>query len=265
MSTLIKLPDRDRGVVWKLPILFHDSHLLVLNKPAGLEITAQANPQDVSALLPLLHTAIADGRSWTKALELVDVMAAHRPEAQTSGVMILARNRPALESLGDQFGSGTVRQQYLALVRGGPGEKAFELDARLVLHPDRPGQMRSDSRRGKRYRTQCDVMERFRAYTLLQCVPSPGKSGQIAAHLRHARYPLVADPDRGGAGIFLSQLKSSYEPKKGQEERPLLGRPALHLETIELQHPVGGEPLSFTAPLAKDFTVALKYLRQFAA
>ena len=69
---------------------------------------------------------------------------------------------------------------------------------------------------------------------------SPGKPGQITAHLRHARHPLVADPDRGGAGIFLSQLKRDYEPKKGQEERPLIGRPALHLETVELQHPVRG-------------------------
>ena len=107
-------------------------------------------------------------------------------------------------------------------------------------------------------------MERFRGYSLLQCVPSPGRPGQIGAHLRHARFPLVGDPYRGGAGIFLSQLKQTYEPKKGQEERPLIGRAALHLETIELQHPVGGAPLSVAAPPAKDLTVALKYLRRFA-
>ena len=77
--------------------------------------------------------------------------------------------------------------------------------------------------------------------------------------------PLVADPDRGGAGLFLSQLKRDYVPKKGQEERPLIGRPALHLETVQLQHPATGEPLLLTTPLARDFGVALKYLRRYAA
>ena len=75
---------------------------------------------------------------------------------------------------------------------------------------------------------------------------------------------MVGDPYRGGAGIFLSQLKRDYEAKKGQEERPLIGRLALHLEKLELPHPVSGEPLNVVAPPAKDFSVASKYLRRFA-
>jgi 23S rRNA-/tRNA-specific pseudouridylate synthase len=155
-------------------------------------------------------------------------------------------------------------QRYLALVRGGAPQDKFDLNTRLVPHPDRPGQLRSDSKNGKRYVTRCEVLERFRGYTLLRCLPHPGQPGQITAHLRHARLPLVADPDRGGAGLFLSQLKRDYEPKKGQPERPLIGRPALHLETMELRHPLTGAALVITAPLPKDFDVALKYLRRFA-
>ena len=265
MTTVIKLADRERGVVWEMGIAFLDSHLLVLNKPAGPDVHPLHGDSESVALLPLLHQAVAEGRPWAKAMGLEYLRAAHRPEAQTSGVLVLARSREVLTALAGQFASGSARQEHWALVRGGPSEAQFELDARLVPHPERPGHMRSDSKRGKRCHTRCDVMERFRGYTLLRCTPSPGRPGQVTAHLRHARLPLVADPDRGGAGLFLSQLKRDYVPKKGQDERPLIGRPALHLETVQLQHPETGDPLSLTAPLARDFGVALKYLRRFAA
>jgi 23S rRNA pseudouridine1911/1915/1917 synthase len=264
VSPSIKLADRDRDVVWELPILFQDPQVLALNKPPGPDLTAQPGHPEIPALLPLLHEAIAAGKPWTLKLELDYLSPAHRLEPQTSGVQILARSHTVLVELARQFGSATVRQHYLALVRGGPPENRFELDARLSPHPEHVGQMRADSKEGKRCRTQFELVERFRGYSLLRCLPSPGRPGQIGAHLRHARFPLVADPYRGGAGIFLSQLKRDYEPKKGQEERPLIGRPALHLEKVELEHPVGGELLSVTASLAKDFKVALKYLRMFA-
>jgi 23S rRNA-/tRNA-specific pseudouridylate synthase len=265
VSNLIKLPDRACGVVRELPILFLDPHLLAVNKPAGIAVSLDPEQPEPSALLPLLHQAITDQKPWALKMELDYLMAVHRPDAQTSGVLLLARSREVREALAEALGSGKAPQQHLALVKGRPPEQEFELNAKLAPHPERPGQMRSDSKYGKSYRTRCEVRERFRDHTLLQCLPFPGHPGQITAHLRHARWPLVADPDRGGAGILLSQLKRDYVPKKGQPERPLLGRPALHLETVRLLHPVTGADLEITAPPPKDFTVTLKYLRQFAA
>lgn len=264
MSNLIKLADRDRGVVWELPILYCDPQVLALSKPAGPDLNAHPDHPDIPALLPLLHDAIASGKPWAVKLDLDFLSPAHRLEPQTSGVLLLARSQTVLVELTRQFGSLAVRQHYLALVRGGPPETCFELNTRLSPHPDHPGQMRTDSKQGKRCRTQCEVLERFRGYSLLRCLPTSGRPGQIGAHLRHARFPLVADPYRGGSGLFLSQLKRDYELKKGQEERPLIGRAALHLEEIELEHPVGGEALRVTAPPVKDFAVGLKYLRKFA-
>jgi len=264
VTTAIKLPDIACGVVRELPVLLLDAHLLAVNKPAGIPVTFQSEQPEPSALLPLLHKAIAEGRAWAKSMELDYLMPVHRPEPQTSGVLLFARSAEALASLTDQFASVKVHQEFSALVKGSPAEDEFELDVKLSPHPDRPGQLRADSRQGKRYRTQCKVLQRFHRYTLLRCHPFPGRSGQVIAHLRHARIPVVADPDRGGAGIFLSQLKRDYEPKKNQPERPLIGRPALHLDSITFAHPATGTEQSVHAPLAKDFNVALKYLRRFA-
>ena len=264
MTTVIKLPDPACGVVRELPVLLIDADILAVNKPAGVPVTLHPDQPEPSALLPLLHNAIGSGKPWARAMQLEYLMPVHRPEPHTTGVLLFARSAETLASLSDQFGSGKARQEFSALVKGSPAENDFELNAKLSPHPDRPGQLRADSRQGKRYRTRCQVLERFSRHTLLRCSPFPGRSGQVIAHLRHARYPVVADPDRGGAGIFLSQLKRDYEPKKNQPERPLIGRPALHLDSVTFAHPATGTEQSVLAPLTKDFNVALKYLRRFA-
>lgn len=264
VSEVLKLPNPSKDGSWKLPILFCDDHLLALNKPAGLPVNQESDDPDAPALLPALHAGIAAEKPWAVRLGLSHLSASHQLEVTTSGVLLLARSKAVAESLAAAFGSGKILQQHHALIRGASVEETFELNSPLEPHPDRIGQMRSSPKRGKRYRTQCDVLEAFQSYTLLQCLPYPGKSGQIAAHLRLARFPLIADPDRGGAGLLLSELKRDYRPNKHGIERPLIARPALHLETITLEHPVTKQELSITAPPAKDFRVALKYLREFA-
>jgi 23S rRNA pseudouridine955/2504/2580 synthase len=83
--------------------------------------------------------------------------------------------------------------------------------------------------------------------------------------LRHAALPIVGDSLYGGKPLWLSRLKRDYQLKRNQEERPLIGRVALHAEELTLPHPITGQSLTIEAPWPKDFTVALKYLRRFAS
>jgi 23S rRNA-/tRNA-specific pseudouridylate synthase len=124
--------------------------------------------------------------------------------------------------------------------------------------------MRVDPKNGKKSRTKFSVMEKFSRWTLVRCEPFTGRTHQIRIHLRHAGVPIVGDELYGGKPLWLSRLKPNYRLKPGREERPLLARVALHAELLELKHPVTGELVSITAAWPKDFTVAVKYLRQFA-
>ena len=101
-------------------------------------------------------------------------------------------------------------------------------------------------------------------YAWVQCEPVTDRQHQIRVHLGQVDLPIVADELYGGKKLWLSRLKSDYRLKPGREERPLLGRVALHSEEIKLPHPLTGEPLTITAPLPKDLKVALKYLRLHA-
>jgi 23S rRNA-/tRNA-specific pseudouridylate synthase len=127
------------------------------------------------------------------------------------------------------------------------------------------GLIRVDPKQGKRARTTFEVRERFEGWTLLTCRPSTERTHQIRVHLKHARLPIVGDSLYGGKPLWLSRLKSDYHLKGDREERPLMGRVALHAEELTLVHPVTGQSLTIEAPWPKDFTVALKYLRRFAS
>jgi RluA family pseudouridine synthase len=248
---------------WEIPVLFEDDHLLALDKPAGLLSSPDRYDPQRPNLMKLLHAAIAAGKPWARERHLTYLMNAHRLDLQTSGVMLLAKNKPALVALANLFGSEKPLKKYVALVRGTPAEDKFELDAKLAPHPLKLGLMRVDPKNGKKSRTRFEVLEKFSGYTLLQCEPLTGRTHQIRVHLRHAGLPVVADELYGGKKLWLSRLKHDYRLKPGHEERPLLSRVALHAETLTLPHPVTGRMVTITAPWPKDLRVAVKYLRQF--
>src|SRR4029077_1830108 len=97
---------------------------------------------------------------------------------------------------------------------------------------------------------------RFDGWTLLTCRALTSRTHQIRVHLRHVALPIVGDSRYSGQPRCLSRLTSDYHLKPGHEERPLIGRVALHAEELKLPHPVTGQPLAFEATLPKDFTVA---------
>jgi 23S rRNA pseudouridine1911/1915/1917 synthase len=261
----IKLSSPATHQFWEIPVLFEDAHLLALDQPADLLTSPDRNDAARPSLIRLLHDGIAAGKSWAVERGLTYLSNAHRLDLEMTGVILLAKSKPALVELANQFGSNQPQLKHLALVRGVPRADQFEVEARLAPHPTIPGMIWVDSRAGKRSKTRFEVAEIFSGYALLNCVPVTGRTHQIRVHLRHVGLPLVGDTLYGGKPLLLSRLKSDYRLKPGRTERPLLARVALHAEELTLAHPVTRESLTLTAPCPKDLRVALKYLREFAA
>lgn len=264
MPDPVKLSSPATGEFWEIPVLFEDDQLLVLNKPAQLLVSPDANDLKRPNLIDLLHRAIERGAPWAKQRGLGYLMNAHRLDFEASGVMVLAKTKPTLVALAAQFGAEPPCRIYVALVRGTPAEDAFETDVKLAPHPLQMGVIRVDAREGKRSHTIFRVRERFDNGALLECRPVPDRPNQIRAHLKHLRLPVVGDEIYGGSPLFLSTLKPNYEPKKDQEERPLMGRAALHADQVVINHPVTREEITLQAPWPKDLTASIKYLRKYA-
>ena len=263
-GAVIKLSSPTTREYWDVPVLHEDDHLLAVAKPARLLSSPDRYDPARPNLMRLLHDGIAAGAPWARERNLTYLANAHRLDFETSGVMLLAKEKPVLVTLANAFGSNQPLKTYLALTRGIPAQPEFTVDAPIGPQTRQLGLMRIDRQGGKKSQTNCRVAEQFRGFTLLHCQPLTGRTHQIRVHLRSVGLHIVGDVDYAGSPLYLSQIKSSYRPKFNEPERPLLDRVALHAERLEINHPVTGASIVITAELPKDLRVALKYLRQFS-
>ncbi len=264
MTKTIKLSSPETRDFWEMDVLFEDGSLLALAKPAGLWVSPDPLNGFRPNLMGLAHAAIERGTPWAKERGLTYLANAHRLDEQTSGVILLAKTKTALVSLANQFNSEKPTSTYTALVRGGPLDDVFSVDLKLAPHPTRPGVLRPDPELGKKAFTEFHVQERFAGFALIECRPFTERPHQIRVHLQARGLPVVGDKLYGGKPLFLSRLKKNYRLKPDKEERPLLSRPAIHAERLNLAHPVTGAPIEIHCPWPKDLTVAVKYLRRYA-
>src|SRR5450432_530023 len=219
------------------------------------------------SLMKLLQAGIKDKKPWANERHLEYLNPANELDSDATGVLLLAKNKPAFIALANLFSSEKARIKYVALVRGEPLENQFEVNAKLSPHPVTPGVIRVDSSGGKQATTRFEVLENFprHGYALLQCEPLIERAHQVRVHAGHVGLKIVGDELYGGKPLWLSRLKKDYRLKPGREERPLLARVALHAEELSLPHPVTGETITIKSEWPKDLKVALKYLRLHAA
>jgi 23S rRNA pseudouridine1911/1915/1917 synthase len=254
------------------PILFEDDAMIAFDKPSGLLIAPDRWDKKKENLMGLVHARYGHG-----------VANVHRLDADTSGLLLCAKTKVALDFLSGQFQSKTVRKKYLAFAVILPIEQAmkvvtpirdatgtlpdtFSVEVALGEDERQPGRMRVfKGRGGKDSVTEFRVLERFGRFVFLECSPLTGRTHQIRVHLAAAGAPVLNDPFYGDPAILLrlSDIKRRYKGK--EEEKPLIARLALHASELTLKHPETKEPVTLSAPLPHEFVVALKYLRKFAA
>ncbi len=225
--------------------VYRDEALLVLDKPAGLPIhpTARYHHGTLVMLLRRLH---GDGfQAWP----------AHRLDRETSGLIVCGRTTQAARVLMEDFSSGRVEKQYLAICEGVPPE-SFAVDAPIAEGSAQVRiAVRIDARMGKRAVTRFAVLQRFERdgepFALVRASPETGRQHQIRVHLREAGFPIVGDKIYGpDEGYFDRFSKRRLEPEAWRKLR--LPRQALHAASIRFSHPSTGAIVSFRSPLPDD-------------
>ncbi|HEY9154780.1 MAG TPA: pseudouridine synthase [Opitutaceae bacterium] len=233
------------------PIIFEDAVLLAFDKPSGLAVA----PDPYDRKRPDLTAAVRA----QFGPELANV---HRLDAETSGIVLFAKTKPALDFLSGQFQSKTADKRHLALVVGAPPEDTFVVDLKLAPDEHQRGRMHIGGRGSQPAVSHFQVLERFGAFTLLECRPLTGRLHQLRAHLAAKNLPVLNDEIYGNeTKLLLSSLKRGYKGRS--DEQPLMDHLALHAGDLVIKHPETREPLTLHAELPNEFSVALKYLRKF--
>jgi RluA family pseudouridine synthase len=212
----------------RVQLLHEDEALVVLNKPAPLPVHpgGRFNRNTLQWLLAEVYHPQKPN-------------AAHRLDANTTGVLLVARTRHFAGQLQPQFARGEVEKVYLVRVQGHPAADAFACDAPISAEPGRAGSREVDDAAGQAARTEFTVRNRFADGTsLLEARPLTGRTNQIRVHLWHLGLPVCGDPAYlpGGQIGGVQTLRLDAPPL------------CLHSWRLKFRHPLSRELVEFTAP-----------------
>lgn len=217
-----------------LSIIYEDDDLLVVDKPAGLTVhPAPGHPGHTLVNAILSHYPhLADiGASLRPGI-------VHRLDKDTSGVMLVAKNRMAQINLVNQFRARAIVKAYLVLVRGKLTPESGTIEAAIGRDP-RNRKLMAVVSRGREARTEYRVVKYLGNYTLLEVMPATGRTHQIRVHLAAIGFPVVGDATYG--------VKSPY-----------LSRQFLHASRLGFNLPSTGEYVEFESELPPDLAQALR-------
>ncbi len=234
-----------KRINFKEIIIYEDDDYIIINKPASV-----SSLEDRNEALNILKLA----RSYWSGARVC-----HRLDKDTTGCLVIAKNNEAYKNMALQLQNREVIKTYHALV---DGVHYFEQDRILAPLIAGAGNTRVDYKKGKKAETKFRVIKKYRAHTLVECVPLSGRLHQIRVHLAFLRAPVSGDVKYGGKPLYLSSIKKNYRLNARKEERPLMQRFALHAFAISFKD-LKGKKISCEASYPDDYNILLSKLDKF--
>ena len=262
------MPYRRRGVEIKpqdipLDIIYEDSELLVVNKPAGMVVHPGHGNFD-GTLVNALAFHLGIHQTADEGDERMGMLV-HRIDKDTSGLLVVAKTDEAQIRLAKQFYDHSTERKYYALVWGNLADDEGTIEGYIGRDPSdrlcfKPV---DDPQKGKWAVTHYKVLERFGYVTLVQCVLETGRTHQIRVHMSSIGHPLFGDERYGGTLIREGTVYSKYRQfiRNCFEICP---RQALHAKTLGFVHPASGKTLRFDSEIPADMNSLIEKWRKFS-
>ena len=247
-----------------LDVVYEDSQLMVVNKPAGLVVHPGVG-NFTGTLVNALAWHLRDVEGYDPNDPEVGLV--HRIDKDTSGLLVVAKTPDAKTKLGLQFFNKTTHRSYNALVWGNVKDDEGRIEGNIGRDPKdrlRMAVFAPDSGIGKPAVTHYRVIERFGYITLIECILETGRTHQIRAHMRSIGHPLFADERYGGMEILRGERSASYRAFV-QNCFSLCPRQALHARTLGFVHPTTGKQMDFTSEWPEDMRQLIEKWRTFIA
>ena len=247
-----------------LDVVYEDSQLMVVNKPAGLVVHPGVG-NFTGTLVNALAWHLRDVEGYDPNDPEVGLV--HRIDKDTSGLLVIAKTPDAKTKLGLQFFNKTTHRSYNALVWGNVKDDEGRIEGNIGRDPKdrlRMAVFAPDSGIGKPAVTHYRVIERFGYVTLIECILETGRTHQIRAHMRSIGHPLFADERYGGMEILRGERSASYRAFV-QNCFSLCPRQALHARTLGFVHPTTGKQMDFTSEWPEDMRQLIEKWRTFIA
>jgi 23S rRNA pseudouridine1911/1915/1917 synthase len=230
------------AVVPGLVVRYEDADIVVIDKPAGVAAhptPGWSGPTVLQGLLAAGHQIATSGAAERQGI-------VHRLDANTTGLMVVAKSEHAYSVLKQAFRDRDVDKRYHALVQGHPDPLRGTIDAPIARHPSGDGRFAVVSG-GRPAVTHYDTLEAFRAASLTEIKLETGRTHQIRVHMAAVRHPCVGDRLYGADPVLAARLG--------------ITRQWLHAVRLGFAHPGDGRWMDFTSDYPKDLRASLELLR----
>ena len=225
-----------------LAVVYEDADIVVVDKPPG--VAAHPTPGWTGSTVLQGLQAAGHSIATSGAAERQGIV--HRLDANTTGLMVVARSERAYTALKRAFRERAVDKRYHALVQGHPDPLRGTIDAPIGRHPSGDGRFAVVAG-GRPSVTHYDTLEAFRGASLTEITLETGRTHQIRVHMAALRHPCVGDRLYGADPVLAARLG--------------LDRQWLHAVRLGFAHPADGHPVEFTTDYPPDLARALAILR----
>jgi 23S rRNA pseudouridine1911/1915/1917 synthase len=230
-----------------LKVLYEDSDVIVVDKPAGMVVHAGAGHGRGTLVNALLHHF----GSLSSVNGDLRPGIVHRLDRDTSGVLVVARTDRAHQALARQFHDRKVEKTYLALVHGRMKQPQGRITAAITRDPVRRTRMTARLGSGRAAFSEYSVIEQWPQFSFLEVRIKTGRTHQIRVHLSSIGHPVVGDRLYGAPGAL--------------PDLPNLGRFFLHAHRLCFTSPSTDELISIESPLPPELSTFLESVRANAA
>ncbi|MDO4746361.1 MAG: RluA family pseudouridine synthase [Bacillota bacterium] len=228
-----------------LEIVYEDSDVLVVNKPAGMVVHPAPGNYSGTLVNALMHHCGDDLSSINGVIRPGIV---HRIDKDTSGLLMIAKNDKAHNSLSQQLSEHSITRRYRAIVYSNIKEEEGTIDKPIGRDPKNRLRNAVTDLNSRNAVTHYKVLERFGRFTLIEAQLETGRTHQIRVHMAYMKHPLLGD--------------ELYGPAKSKSASGLgAKRQMLHAGILGFVHPSTGEYMEFESPLPEDFKKVLEKLR----
>ncbi|MEI8278315.1 MAG: RluA family pseudouridine synthase [Bacteroidota bacterium] len=236
-----------------MEVLYEDSDLIIVNKPAGLLVIPDRFDTNMPCLNKLLETQLKS-KVWV----------VHRLDRDTSGVICFAKNEETHRHLSKLFQEHDIEKYYVGLVHGRLIPEEGRIEKPIAEHPTIKGKMVT-TKKGKPSITDYKAITQWPLFSFVQFQIHTGRTHQIRVHMMSIGHSILCDELYGdGKPFYLSSIKHRYKLSGNEEaERPLLSRLALHASKLKFVKE-SGEEIIVEAPLLKDIAASVKQLDKWA-
>lgn len=226
-----------------LDIVYEDNCMLVVNKPQGMVVHPAAGNYSGTLVNALLHYCpeTLSGINGEKRPGIL-----HRIDKDTSGLLLVAKNDTAHQSLSEQIKAHSLTREYRALVHGNIKEDEGTINAPIGRHPTNRKKMTITEKNSREAVTHYRVLERFGRYTYISCRLETGRTHQIRVHMSSRGHSIVGDKTYG--------IKDKFG----------LSGQLLHACRVGFIHPITGEYMEFMRDVPDYFEEVLNKLRRMA-